>query len=181
MKIPSLHFFEEPIYPAQEQFLSRRELVITRCIPHFSSIVAGSIPTATDDAVGLDQWLLGPELIFAYMQPWGVLGVLASHQWDVAGDDHFDTSITGGQYFYSFNIKDGWVFAAGPTFSYNHKAGSGNKLTLPVGIGVSKTAFIGGRPWRFGLQYWYYVESPDNFGPQHQLRLQIAPVIKLPW
>ena len=143
--------------------------------------VAGLIPSATNDAVGLDQWLLGPEVIFAYMQPWGVLGILASHQWDVAGDDDFDTSVTGGQYFYSFNIKDGWVFAAGPTFSYNHEADSGNKWTLPVGVGVSKTEIIGGRPWRFGFQYWYYVESPDNFGPEHQIRVQIAPVVKLPW
>jgi len=143
--------------------------------------LAGLIPTATDDAAGLDQWLLGPEVIIAVMKPWGVIGAIASHQWDVAGDDDFDTSITGGQYFYSFNIKDGWVFGAGPTFSYNHKASSGNKLTLPLGVGGSKTAIISGRPWKFSLQYWYYAESPDNFGPEHQIRLQISPVVKLPW
>jgi hypothetical protein len=143
--------------------------------------VAGSIPTATDDALGVDQWLLGPEVLLAVMRPWGVLGVIASHQWDVAGNDDFETSVTGGQYFYSFNIKNGWVFGAGPTFSYNHNATSRNKWTLPLGVGASKTTIINGRPWRFGLQYWYYVESPDNFGPKHMLRLQVAPVVKLPW
>jgi hypothetical protein len=143
--------------------------------------VAGAIPTATDDALGLDQWLLGPEVIVALMRPWGVIGVIASHQWDVAGSNKTSTSVTGGQYFYNLNVKNGWVFGAGPTFSYNHKADSGNKWTLPIGIGGSKTALINGRPWKFGLQYWYYVESPDSFGPEHMIRLQIAPVIKLPW
>ena len=28
--------------------------------------------------------------------------------WDIAGDDDFDTSITGGQYSYAFNLKNGW-------------------------------------------------------------------------
>ena len=143
--------------------------------------IAGSIPTATDDDAGLDQWLLGPEIILAVKKRWGVVGMFLSQQWDVAGDDDFDTSITGGQYFYSLFIKDGWVFGANPVFSYNHEASSGNELSFPVGIGVSKLKIIGGRPWKFGLQYWYYVASPDDFGPQHLLRLQVSPVIKLPW
>ena len=143
--------------------------------------VAGLMPTATDDSVGTDQWLIGPEVLLAVTKSWGVLGIIASHQWDVGGGSDIYTSVTGGQYFYSFNMKDGWVVSAGPTFSYNHEAENGNNWTLPVGIGVSKTKIIGGRPWRFGVQYWYYVESPDDFGPQHQIRLQIGPVVKLPW
>lgn len=142
---------------------------------------AGSIPTATDEDAGIDQWLLGPEIILAVKKPWGVLGMFLSQQWDVAGDDDFDTSVTGGQYFYSLFMKDGWVFGANPVFSYNYEAESGNELTFPVGIGVSKLVILGGRPWKFGLQYWYYVESPDDFGPQHLLRFQVSPVIKLPW
>lgn len=143
--------------------------------------LAGTLPTATNDSLGLDQWLLGPEAAVAMVRPWGVLGVLVSHQWDVAGEDDFDTSITGGQYFYAFNLKDGWQINASPTFSYNHKASSGNKTTFPLGIGVSKTTFIGGRPYKFGLQYWHFVESPDSFGPDFQLRFTVSPVIKLPW
>ncbi|MGB5281589.1 MAG: hypothetical protein WBM38_08235 [Arenicellales bacterium] len=142
---------------------------------------AGTLPTATNDSLGLDQWLLGPEAAVAMVKPWGVLGVLASHQWSVAGDDDFDTSITGGQYFYAFNLKDGWQINASPTFSYNHKASSGNETTFPLGIGASKTTILAGRPYKFGLQYWYYVESPDNFGPDYQVRFTFSPVVKLPW
>ena len=47
--------------------------------------VVGTLPTATDDALGLDQWLLGPEVAIGKVAKWGVLGLLVSHQWDVAG------------------------------------------------------------------------------------------------
>ncbi len=143
--------------------------------------LAGTLPTATNDSLGLDQWLLGPEAAVAIVRPWGVMGVLVSHQWDVAGEDDFDTSITGGQYFYAFNLKDGWQINSSPTFSYNHEASSGNEWTFPLGIGASKTSIIGGRPWKFGIQYWHYVKSPDNFGPDYMLRFSVSPVIELPW
>lgn len=144
--------------------------------------IVGTLPTATDDDVGLDQWLLGPELALAMVRPWGVAGVLLTHQWDIAGEDDFDTSVTGGQYFYAFNLGGGWQINSNPTFSYNHEArNSDNKLSFPLGIGVSRTMHLGGRPWKFGAQYWHYVESPDDFGPDFQLRFTVSPVVALPW
>jgi hypothetical protein len=143
--------------------------------------VAGTLPTATNDSLGLDQWLLGPEAAVAKVGPKGVIGILVSHQWDVAGEDAYDTSITAGQYFYTLNLKDGWQINGAPTFSYNHEATSGNRWTFPLAVGVTKTTFIGGRPWKFGVQYWHYVESPDDFGPDFQIRFTASPVVKLPW
>jgi len=143
--------------------------------------LAGTLPTATNDSLGLDQWLLGPEAALAMVGKWGVLGVLVSHQWDIAGEDDYDTSITGGQYFYAFNLKDGWQINSSPTFSYNHEASSGNKWSFPLGIGASKTSLFGGRPWKLGVQYWHYIKSPDNFGPDYQIRFSVSPVVKLPW
>ena len=46
---------------------------------------------------------------------------------------------------------------------------------------VAKTTMIGGRPWKFNLQYWHYVVSPDTFGPGNQIRIGISPVVELPW
>ena len=143
--------------------------------------IVGSLPTATNDALGSDQWLLGPELIGAIIRQWGVVGLLLTHQWDVAGDDDFDTNITAGQAFYILNLKDGWQVSGSPLFSYNHEASSGNEWTLPLGIGLSKTMIIKGRPWQFGFEYQYYIESPDVFGPDWQIQFSVSPVVALPW
>jgi len=140
----------------------------------------GTLDTATDDAVGLGQTLLGPEFLLGKGGQWGFVGMLVSHQWDVAGDSDFDTSITAGQYFYTYNLENAWQIQAQPTWSYNWEA-EGEKWTLPVGIGISKTTAIGKLPVKFALQYWHYVEQADAFGPDYQIRFQIAPVVPLPW
>lgn len=143
--------------------------------------IVGSLPTATDDAVGSDQWILGPEFAIGLVRKWGVFGALITHKWDVAGSETRETNITGGQYFYAFPIGDGTTqIAAGPSFSYNHEL-QGEKWTLPLGIGLSKTTVIGGRVWKFAFQYWNYIKTPDAFGPEHMLRFAITPVMTVPW
>lgn len=143
--------------------------------------LAGTLPTASNDSVGLKQWLLGPQLGIAKIQKWGVFGVLFNHQWDIAGEDDFSTSITAGQYFYSINLHDGWQIFGAPTFSYNHKADSDNAWTFPLAIGIQKTTFFGASPWKFSLQYWHYLESPELYGPDWQVRFGISKVVSLPW
>ncbi|RLQ20523.1 hypothetical protein DWB85_17005 [Seongchinamella sediminis] len=144
--------------------------------------VVGTLDTATDDAVGLGQYLLGPEAAVAQIFDWGVLGLLVTHQWDVGGNDDFDTSITGGQYFYVVNLSDGWQITGSPTFSYNHEASPGEeKWTLPVGVGFSKTTRFGKTPWKLSLQYWQFVKQADSLGPDFQIRFSLGPVVPLPW
>ena len=53
--------------------------------------------------------------------------------------------------------------------------------TIPLGIGLAKTSIIAGRPWKFQLQYWNYVEGSDAFSTEHQIRLSINPVVSAPW
>lgn len=77
-------------------------------------------------------------------------------------------------------MTNGWQIQAQPTWSYNHNAEKDQELTLPVGIGISKTTMLGGTPWEFGIQYWHYVKQADTFGPQSQIRITITPVINLP-
>ena len=143
--------------------------------------MVGTLPTATDERVGLDQYLLGPEVFVGKGFNWGFAGILLNHQWNVGGEDAFDTSITAGQYFYTINLENAWQIQAQPTFSYNHEARDGNKWTVPLGIGIAKTLVSGGRPWKLALQYWHYVELPESFGPEFQLRFQFTPVMELPW
>lgn len=165
--------------------------------------VFGSFGTASDKALRSNFTMLGPEVMVAQIFKWGVVGAMVSHSWSVNsyndGDLHSTTvlpddmwnssvtpgqqtaSITAGQYFYVVNLKNAWQITGQPTWSYNHNAKDGNKLTLPIATGVNKVAKFGKLPVKISLQYWYYVASSDTFGPQHQIRLQISPVIPLPW
>lgn len=131
----------------------------------------------------------------------GVVGLMVNHAWStnsIADDSRSFTvlpdnmwlanagvrqtaSVTAGQYFYVVNLKNAWQITGQPTWAYNHEALEGNKLTFPIATGVNKVIRFGNTPVKVSLQYWYYLASPDAFGPKHQIRLQIAPVVKLPW
>lgn len=42
--------------------------------------IVGTLPMATDDRVGLDELLLGPELLLGKAGKWGSVGGLLTHQ-----------------------------------------------------------------------------------------------------
>ena len=138
-------------------------------------------PTATDDNLGTGRWLLGPEFVFGKVGDWGSAYLLLYQSWSVSGNDDGNISITGGQYFYTINLKDAWQIQGQPTFTYNHNAASGQEFTFPIGGGISNTVMMGDTPVKFGVQYWYYLASNDSFGKKHQIRFLITPVVDLPW
>ena len=153
-------------------------------------------PTATNPDLKSSEVTLGPEVMVAQLFNWGAIGVLVNHAWGVSGtpneggsSDEFSiqsnrprhASVTAGQYFYVVNLKNAWQITGQPTWSYNHDAEEGSRLTFPIGTGVNKVVSWGKLPVKLTLQYWYYVSSPEAFGPKHQIRLQIAPVVPLPW
>ena len=140
--------------------------------------LVGSIPTATDDALGLGHWTLGPEGAVGVIKKRLVLFLLVTQSWNVGGDT---TNVTSGQYAYTINVKKGWQIAGSPTYSYNHEAKPGNRLSLPLPIGVNKTIIRGKTPWKFSVQYWYYAWRPETFGSRHQVRFTVTPVVPLPW
>jgi hypothetical protein len=141
----------------------------------------GTIPTATNDLLGKDLWGLGPEVLLGKISDWGVLLGLATHQWDIGGSGDGDINVSSFTYVYAFNLGGGWQIAAAPVITYDHEASSNDRLTLPLGIGLAKTAIIKGRPWKFQVQYWNYVEGNDAFSPEHQIRFSISPVVSAPW
>jgi hypothetical protein len=162
--------------------------------------VFGSFRTATDKTLKSDFTMLGPEFMVAKLYSWGAVGAMVNHSWSLnainSDADSFTiladnmwassvgeqkASITAGQYFYVLNLKNAWQITGQPTWSYNHNAAKGNRFIFPIGTGFNKVALFGKLPIKLSLQYWYYVASPDTFGPQHQLRLSISPVVPLPW
>lgn len=106
--------------------------------------LVGTIPTASNDKLGKDLWGLGPEIMLGVARKWGVIGGVLSHQWDIGGSGDGSINTTSLNYFYSFPMGGGWQFGAAPAITYNHDAASGNKLNLPLGIGISKTSVLAG-------------------------------------
>ncbi len=143
--------------------------------------VFGSLPTATDDAVGSQQWRLGPEVALGVIKNWGLVGFLAVHSWDVGGSNDEDFSTTTIEYFYAYGLGGGWQIAAAPVIEADWEAESGETWTIPIGIGVEKTTKFGDTPWNFALEAHYYVEQPDSFGPELLLVFTITPVITNPF
>jgi len=162
--------------------------------------VFAGFKTASIEELKSKYTTLGPEIVIGKTTKWGFLGLMVNHGWGVGGSDPDPenfllqdayvtstagvprrSSVTAGQYFYIIGLKNGWQIAGTPTFAYNHEAEDGNRFTFPLGTGAVKVTKFGKLPVKLALQYWYYVASPDNFGPQHLVRLQIAPVVPLPW
>ncbi len=53
-------------------------------------------------------------------------------------------------------------------------------LASVFAIGLAQT-LLGGRPWKMSFQYWNFIEAPEAFATEHQLRFTVGPVVALPW
>ena len=132
-------------------------------------------PTATDDRLGSEKYQAGPAAIALYSSPEFTAGALVQHWWDYAGDsDRADVSLTNIQYFYNIKLNEQWSIAAGPLISINHEGTSGNKYSVPIGIGLAHGFKVGDVPARLLVEYDYYVKQLDAYGPRHNIRAALA-------
>jgi hypothetical protein len=139
-----------------------------------------SLPTGTG-SLSSGRITLGPNFYFGKNLKGGAAGLLLYQTWTLNKNDELGTeSITGGQYFYAIFLKNAWQIQSGPVWSYNSKT-NGTKWTLPLGTGLAKIWKFNKTAVMFAMEYWYYLVSADPIGPQHLVRLQVAPVVPLPW
>ena len=139
--------------------------------------MVGTLPTATDSDVAGKQLRLGPEILLAKAEKWGLYGIFPSHQWDVTGwsegeDNSFST--TSIQPIFKFLPGGGWAVGSLPIMTYDWE----NKdWTIPLNLDVSKTVMWGKMPVKLELELNYYVEQPDPFGPEWMIGVNITPVV----
>jgi len=138
-------------------------------------------PTATSTALGEGKWQAGPAAMFFYLvRPW-TAGLLIQHWKSYAGDpDRPATNLTNIQYTIRRSLPGAWSLGMGPTIAINWEEEEGNRLTLPVGLGVTKTVRWGKTPYKLRLEPQYSVIMPDDIGIEWNIRLQITPVIPRP-
>ena len=74
------------------------------------------------------------------------------------------------------------VVITGPGYTdsvgFESKSGLGD---IVVDLVVGKTWKFNKTSVMFASEYWYYLASADPVGSQHRVRLQISPVVPLPW
>jgi hypothetical protein len=141
----------------------------------YSLGMVSSLPTATSDDLGTEQWTLGPEAFLGYLSKKFVVGVFPNHQWDVAGSSNLDISLTTVQAFAVVLPGGGWNVGSIPIMTYDWE---NEDWSIPLNLAGGRTIILGGRPWRFGLEVNYYVERPDEFGPKWMIGLNITPVVE---
>jgi len=130
-------------------------------------------PTATDNALGTEQWGAGPTAVLLTMNgPW-VYGGLINQIWSYAGDnDRADVSQLLLQPFVNYNMPDGWYLVSAPVITANWEASSDSTWTVPMGGGIGKIFKIGKQPVNASLQGYYNIEKP-RMGADWTLRAQL--------
>lgn len=133
-----------------------------------------SIPTATDDNLGSDQWAVGPSVVLLKMPgPW-VIGALVSNVWSIdSNDDDGDVNFMFSQLFLNYNKPSGWFYSTAPAITANWEAESGERWTIPIGGGIGKVFKIGKQPVSALGQVYYNVEKPE-FAADWTVRLQFV-------
>lgn len=137
--------------------------------------VIATLPTATEDELGLDRYALGPELLIGKIAKNYVLGAFPNHQWDVGGSGDAEINLTNVQIFAQYLPGGAWNVGSSPVLSYDHVT---DQATVPVNLNLGKTVILSGRPWKLSMEFNYYVEQADAFGPEFMLGVSITPVVE---
>lgn len=131
-----------------------------------------SFATHTDDFLKGPGWGGGVSgVAVATLGQWG-LTALGGHLWGFDGD--FSTTLV--RPWISYNVKSlpGFSVATSPIITYDWKADSGDKWSVPLGGGVTQAIpFTKTRALLVGLGAYGYVARPE-FGPDWQINVTFA-------
>jgi hypothetical protein len=137
--------------------------------------------TASDDSLGTGKWSAGPMALAFHIGDKWIYGAVAQHWWSFAGDDDRDSvNLTDVQYVLRYRVTPMTNIGFGPNIRINWDADSDNKWSVPVGLGADTLVKLGPLPAKIGFEAYHYVEKPDDFGPEWQIRFLFVPVIPSP-
>lgn len=127
-----------------------------------------SIPTASDERLGLDLWGAGISAVGLTMQGPFVVGILVNNVWNLEGED---SSRFLAQYFLNYNLPGGWYLSSAPIMTADWEQDD-NAWLVPVGGGFGKVHWFGKLPVNMSFQAFYNVEKP-KFGADWSTRFQV--------
>jgi hypothetical protein len=135
---------------------------------------AFSFPTATASPAKTGTWAGGGSVVLLAQPGPFVLGSLftqLSPMHDANGAPKVNSFLW--QYFINYNFGKGWALTTAPSITANWTAADGQKWTVPVGGGISRTLVFNRQPMTLGFQYYYNPVRPDNSNST-TLRLVLA-------
>lgn len=137
------------------------------------------IPTASNPMLGTGKWGAGAALVMVYQTPKWTFDMVMRQTFSIAGDENrADVSSFVWQALAAYGIGNGWVVNTFPTITANWNADKGQKWTIPVGGGINKLVFIGGKvPVNLGVQYYHNVVRPDH-APKGEFRVVTTIVLR---
>ena len=161
----------------------RQQFIFAWCFLTLFVAACGDPTSQRDDAYNLDEealtQLAGDAFTFAYplVEQYRMMVALTHPQSPAFGADF--NQFSAGRAL--LGPETTFIIRPNADTLYGGVFLDDNNFTFPLAIGVQKTTIIGGRPWKFGVQYWHYVESPELYSPDWQIRLSISKVVSLPW
>jgi hypothetical protein len=139
-------------------------------------------PTANGDLLGAGQWQAGPAAMVLNLGKKWSTGIIAQHWWSFAGDDDRSSrNHTDIQYIIRRKIPGAMSIGMGPTVSIDWNADRDNRVSFPIGLGITKTVRIGKIPFKLRFEPQYSIIKPDAVGTEWNFRIQISPVIPSPF
>ncbi|WP_223428298.1 type 2 periplasmic-binding domain-containing protein [Tateyamaria pelophila] len=130
--------------------------------------------TASDDILGTGRNSAGiGGVLFAKINNWTVGGLL-NNVWDVdSSKSREGVNFMTAQPFANYNLDNGWYLKTGPVITYNQKADSGNKWTIPVGGGFGRIFNWGKQPVNLSVAAYGFAKKPDG-GANAQLQATLV-------
>jgi hypothetical protein len=119
-------------------------------------------PSASNSALGVHKWGTGPSVAFIKEDesPW-VFGSVVNNIWSLGGSPASSqrTNELLLNPFVSYHFADGWSVGSSPNITANWIA-EGNKWTVPVGGGISKSMLLSEQPVKFAIDAYYNAARP---------------------
>jgi hypothetical protein len=136
-------------------------------------------PSASRDILGTGKYLAGPSALGVYLGRKWKVGALVQQYFSYAGDDdRDDVNFMNLQYFVYYSLDEVTSIGIAPNVIADWEQSSGNKWTVPIGLGINRTFQFGKVPVRIGVEAHYSVIRPDDVvGSVWNFRFYIIPAV----
>ncbi len=124
--------------------------------------------------IGSKEWGGGLSGAFILSTGKWVVGTVATQIWAPSGSESEQISMLSVQYFVNYNLDDGLYISTTPMNTYNSRAKSGERWTVPLGLGVGKVFKYGTQAINAKITGYKHVVKPTANSADWQIMLEIT-------